>query len=94
MDAAGDARAVISSGNISTAPLRAAVVKDTRGLARGALAPSEKQAKLVNGAKPEVLPASTEERRHLSRREDFNPATLDKEILQREDFVTSTSQRT
>lgn len=77
MNAAGDVRAVISSGNVSTAPLRAplraAVVKDTPGLARGALAPSEKQAKLVNGAKPEVLPAGTGEGRHLSCREDFNP---------------------
>jgi len=43
MDAAGNVRAVISvrAGNVSTVPLRAAVVKDTPGLARGARAKRE-----------------------------------------------------
>lgn len=49
-----DAGAVISPGNVST---RAAAVKDTPGLASRSSHQAEKQAKLVNGAKPEVLVA-------------------------------------
>jgi hypothetical protein len=66
MGAASDVGAVISPGNVSTALPRAAVVKDTPGLARRACAPSEKQAKLVNGAKPEVLHAEARRKSPLS----------------------------
>lgn len=69
-----DAEAVISPGNV-----RAAAVKDTPGLASRNSHQAEKQAKLVSGAKPEVL--VTEVARWTLLREDFNPATLNKEIL-------------
>lgn len=81
-----DVGAVISPGNVSTA------VKDTLGLASRSPHQAEEQTKLVNGAKPEVLIVEAARRTLL--REDFNPATLDKEILQRRDFVTDTSRRT
>jgi len=74
MGAAGDVGAVISPGNVSTALPRVIIVKDTPGLARGARAPSEKQAKLVNGAKPKVLHAEARRKSPLSRRTDFNPS--------------------